>query len=44
MEWVEVNLNNQKKMYVGAFYRQPDRYDNELIKLEAIIKNTRKDK
>jgi hypothetical protein len=37
VEWVEVNLKDQKKMYIGAFYRQPDRFDNELVKLEASL-------
>ena len=37
VEWVEVNLKDRKKMYIGAFYRQPDRFDNELVKLEASL-------
>ena len=35
VEWVEVNLKEQKKMYIGAFYCQPDLFD----KLKEISKN-----
>jgi hypothetical protein len=45
VQWVEVSLNNKKKMYVGVFYRQPDHKTEQLKCLEnslKIIKNKMK--
>ena len=33
IKWVEMNLKIKKKLYIGAFYRQPD---NELVHLKLL--------
>ncbi len=32
IQWIEVNLKNQNKKYIGGLYCQPDHFDKELRK------------
>ncbi len=37
VQWFEVSLKKQNKIYIGGFYWIPNHYDNELVKLETSL-------